>query len=193
MEHQRGAPGAKRCSSASKIAPPSKAQAARGCRMPPREQAGRRRRVSTTARLQPLLQHSSPTTLSSSYGLWPKVPALTGLTFQPEKQAINKSVGFRSTVHKKGLLRPEGSREQRGGGLRASAQDRAMHRRGGRKLPAPVPSSSLGCFLLASFPFTSRSRDTSPEFSEASSPPSGHTSAITPAKVFKGSLAPPLA
>lgn len=96
-------------------------------------------------------------------------------------------------MHKKGLQRPEGSREQRGGGLRASAQDRAMHRRGRRKLPAPVPSCSLGCFLLASFPFTSRSRDASPEFPEASSPPSGHTSAITPAKVFKGNFAPLLA
>lgn len=52
---------------------------------------------------------------------------------------------------------------------------------GGRGLRA-----SLRCFLQATLPFSSKTPDTSLEFHEARSPPSGHTSAIATAEVLHG-------
>lgn len=79
-----------------------------------------------------------------------------------------------------GCRAAEGSREAVGSDPPTPRPEHAVHRQGWRK---PATSSSLGRFLQAPFPFASWSPDTSLEFHEASSPPSGHTFAIISAKV----------
>lgn len=121
-----------------------------------------------------------------------KVSALPGLTFQWEKQAINKST--RSVCCGRS---PEQNWEQLWTQSLPSglAQRCPQLRLEGASTPIcpQTPRCALSWLLPPGIlPFTSRSPDTFLEFHEVRSPPSGHTYAVISVTMFHGNLEPSL-
>ena len=196
------------CPLGPKIVPDCKAQEARGRRKPPLEQAGPCRSLRTCRRFSTafspfwtlrFLRHPTPATRHC-----PRrgrgcadVPAVTGLTFQREKQAINRHTSeVGQCVPSEKAAGVAGHRREAGGrgsGLRTPPRAwRCVPTLGWTRQPRPPAGSHVGPLpslrLLPPgiLPFHVQVPDISREFHEVSSPPSGHTCTISTAPRFNG-------